>query len=69
MVTIRLTDKEANLVWRNADGWMDAGACNDGLEPDEMDALQKLCQQILDQTVRKKNAAKKSKLTPEATHD
>ncbi len=33
MVTIKLTDKEAEHVFMNADGWMDAGACKDGLEP------------------------------------
>lgn len=46
MVTIRLTEDEARHVFMNADGWLDAGACKDGLEPDEQAALNKLCDQI-----------------------
>ncbi|QJW57033.1 hypothetical protein HL670_03930 [Serratia plymuthica] len=46
MVTIKLTDREAELVFGNADGWMDAGSCDDGLEADEMAALMKLTDQI-----------------------
>jgi hypothetical protein len=48
-VVIRLTPKEADLVNRNADGWLDAGACEDGLEADERAALHELCEQITDQ--------------------
>ncbi len=51
MVTIRLTDDEADLVWRSADGWLDAGACADGLTKAESNALNKLCTQILKQIV------------------
>lgn len=46
MVTIKLTDKEAEHVFMNADGWMDAGACKDGSEPEEMAALKKMTDQI-----------------------
>ncbi len=54
MVVIRLSQKQADLVWRNADGWLDAGACKDGLEPDENEALHSLCSQILKQLTRLK---------------
>jgi hypothetical protein len=47
MVTIRLTAKQADLVWRNVDGWLDAGACEGGLRPDENRALQSLARQLL----------------------
>jgi hypothetical protein len=46
MVTIKLTEKQARLVWQNADGWLDAGACKDGLTPDEDNALHRLSEQI-----------------------
>ncbi|WP_454878638.1 hypothetical protein [Serratia inhibens] len=49
MVTIKLTDKEAEIIFLNADGWMDAGACSDGLGADEMAALTKLTDQIMAQ--------------------
>ncbi len=45
-VVIKLTPREAELVWKNADGWIDAGACADGLRPDEADALSRLNDQI-----------------------
>lgn len=48
-VVIRLTPKQADLVWRNVDGWMDAGSCEGGLEPDEREALECLEDQILRQ--------------------
>ena len=46
-VIIRLTPAQARLVFLNADGWLDAGACEDGLRPDEREALNSLCDQIL----------------------
>lgn len=46
-ITVRLTPEQARLVFLNADGWIDAGSCKDGLEPDEKDALHELCDQIL----------------------
>lgn len=54
MVTIKLTDKEAEHVFMNADGWMDAGACKGGLEPEEMAALKKMTDQIRAQLSGKK---------------
>lgn len=48
-VVIRLTPEEAKHVWLNADGWIDAGACQDGLSEGERSALLKLCEQILKQ--------------------
>lgn len=45
-VIIRLSKAQADLVWRNADGWMDAGACEGGLTKDEMAALSSLNSQI-----------------------
>ncbi|UJA52766.1 hypothetical protein [Serratia marcescens] len=54
MVTIKLTDKEAEHVFMNADGWMDAGACKDGLELEEMAALKKMTDQIRAQLSGKK---------------
>ena len=46
MVSIRLTEDEARYVFMNTDGWLDAGACDGGLEADERAALHKLCDQI-----------------------
>lgn len=54
MVTVKLTPKQANLIWLNADGWLDAGACADGLRQNERAALNSLCNQILSQTHRSK---------------
>lgn len=48
-VIVRLTPEEADLVWRNVDGWMDAGSCEDGLEEDEKAALMSVEDQILRQ--------------------
>lgn len=45
-ITIKLTREEAHHVYMNADGWLDAGACEGGLEKDEREALLKLCGQI-----------------------
>lgn len=47
MVTIRLSAQQARLVHQNVDGWMDAGACKDGLREDEREALSELEDQIL----------------------
>lgn len=45
-VTIKLTDAEADLVWGNVDGWIDAGSCEGGLSEDEYEALDSLREQI-----------------------
>lgn len=47
MVTIRLSPSNARLVALNIDGWLDAGACKDGLEPDESAALSSAYDQIM----------------------
>lgn len=59
-VVVRLTPTEAMLVYQNADGWLDAGACEDGLTDAERDALHKLTDQILKQiTIKAGRAALK----------
>ncbi|MFY3079776.1 hypothetical protein ACOTF2_06985 [Achromobacter xylosoxidans] len=45
MVTLKLTDAEARIIYANADGWLDAGA-DGGLTQPEKDALRKLCDLI-----------------------
>jgi hypothetical protein len=62
-VVIRLTAREAELVWKNADGWIDAGACADGLRPDEAAALSRLNDQISAQIFLNKGK-RKSKAEP-----
>lgn len=47
MVTVRLSPANARLVALNIDGWMDAGACEGGLEDDERVALRSTYDQIL----------------------
>jgi hypothetical protein len=47
MVTVRLSPANARLVALNIDGWLDAGACKGGLEPDEHAALHSAYDQIL----------------------
>jgi hypothetical protein len=46
-VVIKLTPDQASLLYLNIDGWMDAGACEDGLNEDERDALHDACDQIM----------------------
>jgi hypothetical protein len=46
-VTIRLTPDQASLLYLNIDGWMDAGACEDGMTKDERAALSEACDQII----------------------
>ncbi|NMU88368.1 hypothetical protein HGQ98_00495 [Achromobacter ruhlandii] len=45
-VTAGLTLEEARLCADNIDGWLDAGACEGGLEPAEREALIKLHTQL-----------------------
>lgn len=52
MVKILLSEKNARHVAMNIDGWMDAGACKGGLEPDERKALRSTFQQIMRQVVK-----------------
>lgn len=47
MVTIRLSPRNARLVALNIDGWLDAGACDGGLEPAEWSAIRSAYDQIL----------------------
>lgn len=47
MITVRLSPANARLVALNIDGWIDAGACDGGLEPDERAALHSAYDQIL----------------------
>lgn len=53
-ITVRLSPTYARLLMLNADGWMDAGACEGGLEPDERLALLSTCTQIQRQLTRRK---------------
>jgi len=48
-VVIRLTPKQAEIVWLNTDGWIDAGCCKDGLHPGEREALSSVRDQISQQ--------------------
>lgn len=52
-VIIRLTEKQAELVRRNVDGWLDAGACEGGLTKAEHAALWCVQDQIREQTTSK----------------
>lgn len=52
-ITVRLSPENARLLFLNADGWLDAGACEDGLEPDEKAALRSTCDQIMRQFRRR----------------
>jgi hypothetical protein len=52
VVTVKLTDKEADLIRRNVDGWLDAGQGEGGLTKAEQKALSKLYDQIVTQTKR-----------------
>lgn len=47
MVTIRLSPEHASILFLNIDGWMDAGACEGGLEPREREVLGNACDQIM----------------------
>ena len=49
-ITIRLTPKQAGLVWGILDGAADAGACEDGLTRAEHVAVGRVIDQILSQT-------------------
>lgn len=62
-VIIRLTPEEADLVYRNTDGWLDAGACEGGLEPAERSALMNLSDQISRQIHRRRRAPAQSPST------
>jgi hypothetical protein len=52
IVIIKLTSIEADLVSRNIDGWLDAGACEGGLEEDERLALHKTYDQIIKKLIK-----------------
>lgn len=53
-ITIRLSPARADLLARNIDGWLDAGACEDGLTEAENDALSSAYQQIMKQLLKLK---------------
>lgn len=57
-VVIKLSPKDAELVFLNADGWSDAGACEGGLRPDEQEALNQLTEQIRAQIYTNKGKGK-----------
>lgn len=46
-VTLRLTPKQARILWQIVDGAQDAGACAGGLTQEEQDALEVVVTQIL----------------------
>lgn len=52
-VVIRLSPANARLLAENADGWLDAGACDGGLTPTEREALLSTYQQIMRQLIRR----------------
>lgn len=57
MVTIKLSEKNADLLARNIDGWRDAGECKGGLIADEKKALDSAYRQIARQIFKRKAAA------------
>ena len=61
MVTIKLSDSEARLVWGILDGAADAGACEGGLSQEEHQAVWKAIDQIVEQTVPKRKAIRARK--------
>lgn len=60
-VVVRLTPEEADLIWRNADGWSDAGACEGGLTEAEHEALGELQDQISRQIHKRQRQAAKAR--------
>jgi len=52
-ITIRLPPDQAKLLMLNIDGWLDAGACKDGLTEEENKALRNAYDQIAKQLQRK----------------
>lgn len=51
-ITIRLSPNYAKLLWQNIDGWLDAGACDDGLQPEERKALHSAAGQLVKQLLK-----------------
>lgn len=60
MVTIRLSEKNAELLAQNIDGWSDAGACEGGLTADEKKALGSAYDQIARQIYRPRGLQRRS---------
>lgn len=48
-VTLKLTPRQARVLWQTIDGAQDAGACKDGLEPEERRALSAIDDKLLAQ--------------------
>lgn len=57
-ITIKLGAGAAQLLMMNIDGWLDAGACEDGLTPSENRALQSAYHQISQQLQRIKKGSR-----------
>lgn len=49
VTTIKLSPKEALIIWKIIDGALDAGACEDGLTENENNALEKASDQLIKQ--------------------
>lgn len=67
-ITVRLTPRQAHIVWGIVDGAADAGACADGLSKTESAALNSVCSQILSQITPHKINVNSVDL-PEAAND
>ena len=48
-VSLKLTPKQAKILWGVVDGAQDAGSCEDGLTQEEHRALERVIDQLLDQ--------------------
>lgn len=48
-VALKLTPRQARILFNTVDGAADAGACADGLTPDESRALQQVMTKLLAQ--------------------
>ncbi|MVB00110.1 hypothetical protein GN330_22955 [Nitratireductor sp. CAU 1489] len=55
-VTLKLTPYQARVLWGVADGAADAGACSDGLEPKEAEALDAIVDKLLSSHAKWKHA-------------
>lgn len=56
-VTLKLTERQALLLWNIIDGAADAGACEGGLTPDEQSLLSDISEKLLPFMLSRSKAA------------
>lgn len=47
LITLKLTPKQAKILWQTIDGAADAGACEGGLTKDEAEALGTIIKKLM----------------------